>query len=55
MKGLPWGEIYKEFKDKKLDPENLETRIAEMMMDDEMMMDEDWMIDEEMMEIQIID
>ena len=35
MKGLPWGEIYNEFKEKKLDPKILEIEISELMVDEE--------------------
>jgi len=35
MKGLSWGELYEEFKDKKLDPKKLEKEITILMMDDE--------------------
>ena len=35
MKGVNWGEIYNEFKDKKLNPEKLETEITELMQDED--------------------
>jgi len=35
MKGLDWGRLYKEHKDKKLDAKKLEKRIAELIQDDD--------------------
>jgi hypothetical protein len=35
MKGIAWGELYKEFKDKSFDTEKLESRIKELMADDD--------------------
>lgn len=35
MKGLPWGEIYNEHKDKALDAKTLEAEIVRLMMDDD--------------------
>ena len=35
MKGIPWGVLYNQFKDKKLDPAELEQRISELVADDE--------------------
>ena len=35
MKGLPWGDLYETYKDAKLDPEEIEKEIAELMMDEE--------------------
>ncbi len=35
MKGLKWGLLYNEFKDKKLDPKKLETEITELMLDED--------------------
>ena len=33
MKGLPWGELYNDYKDKELDPTELENEISELMED----------------------
>ena len=35
MKGLPWGELYNEYKDKELDPDKLEKEIMELFKDDD--------------------
>lgn len=35
MKGLPWGELYNDFKDKKFDSKKLEEEISQLMQDDE--------------------
>jgi hypothetical protein len=35
MKGVPWGFLYNEFKDKNLDADKLEQEVLELMMDDE--------------------
>ena len=35
MKGVPWGELYNEFKDAELDPAKLEERVAELMADED--------------------
>ncbi|RKZ34277.1 HNH endonuclease, partial [bacterium] len=35
MKGLPWGFLYNEYKGKEFDPEKLEEKVAELMLDDE--------------------
>lgn len=35
MKGLPWGELYNQFKDAKLDHKALEVEIKELMVDDD--------------------
>jgi Protein of unknown function DUF262/HNH endonuclease len=35
MTGLPWGELYNEFKDTKLDPKKLEDEIKTLMIDDD--------------------
>ncbi|MCA9338235.1 DUF262 domain-containing protein [Candidatus Saccharibacteria bacterium] len=35
MKGINWGKLYNEFKDAKLDTDELETRIVELMQDDD--------------------
>ncbi len=35
MKGIEWGELYNKFKNKKLDPEKLETEISELMQDED--------------------
>ena len=35
MKGISWGELYNQFKNKKLDPKKLEEEISKLMQDDE--------------------
>lgn len=35
MNGLPWGDLYNQHKDKKLDPDEVEREVAELMMDEE--------------------
>lgn len=35
MKGIEWGFLYNEYKDKELDPTTLETRIKDLMLDDD--------------------
>lgn len=35
MKGLPWGKLYNEYKDKELDPDKLEKEIMELFKDDD--------------------
>lgn len=35
MKGLPWGELYNDYKDKELDPDELEKEIIELFKDDD--------------------
>ena len=35
MKGLPWGELYNEYKNTNLDPEELEEKIIELFKDDD--------------------
>ena len=35
MKGVAWGELYNKFKDKKLNATKLETKVTELMMDDD--------------------
>jgi len=35
MKGIPWGLLYNDFKDKKLDSKKLEKEITELMLDDD--------------------
>src|SRR5699024_6772229 len=35
MKGLPWGELYNNYKDKQLDSEELEKEIIELFKDDD--------------------
>lgn len=35
MKGLSWGKLYNEYKDKMFDPDNLEERIIELFEDDD--------------------
>lgn len=35
MKGVEWGPLYNQFKDKTLDTDELEERVAELMMDDD--------------------
>ena len=35
MKGVPWGSLYNEFKDKKLDPVKLENKISALMRDED--------------------
>ena len=35
MRGVPWGDLYNDIKDKQLDSDNLETEIKDLMIDDE--------------------
>ncbi len=35
MKGIEWGFLYNEFKDKKLDPKKLEDEVSELMEDED--------------------
>lgn len=35
MKGIAWGELYNEFKDKKLDPKKLEEEVSKLMQDED--------------------
>ena len=35
MKGVPWGDLYNRHKDVKLDPDEIEGEVAELMMDEE--------------------
>ena len=35
MKGLPWGVLYNKYRNKDLDPKQLEKQVAELMIDDE--------------------
>lgn len=35
MKGVPWGDLYNEFKDAELDPTKLEERVSELMADED--------------------
>lgn len=35
MNGLPWGDLYNQHKDKKLDPDEVEREVAALMMDEE--------------------
>ena len=35
MKGVPWGELYNEFKDAELDPAKLEEQVSGLMADED--------------------